>query len=253
MRRARLFRQHFRAPFAARPNLSGTDINHRHIHETPGWSLRPPQKMPRLPVDPVLGINPRRPGHPGGYPVAGPRDHTNRDTVHDPSPVFPAVKLRQIVCAHQPDKSDLWIQSLQRCQSIGSCTCTRERLDVRHLDPWVLHHISCCRHSPVHGRGPAFFQRIARRYQPPNPIQPERLHRLKRDMHMALMRWIKRPAEQTNDLPRSRIGYAVPLHTLLMFRTAGRCQSTGCTTSPSRTRPGRTTSAHHPPCPRTAE
>ncbi|MEY4159906.1 MAG: hypothetical protein RLZZ136_527 [Pseudomonadota bacterium] len=37
--------------------------------------------------------------------IAGSSDNSNRHHAGDPPPVFPAMKLRQIVCPHQPDKA----------------------------------------------------------------------------------------------------------------------------------------------------
>ncbi len=248
-----LFRQHFSAPTAVRPDLARTDIDHRYVHETPRGRICAAQQTPRLPIYAVPGIKPRSRGHSRRNPVAGARNHTHRHAVHDQPPILPLMELSQIIRAHDPDKPHFGIKTPQFGQRIRRRPRSCQRLDIRHLDPRVLQQPACRRHSLRKRRRPPRLQGVARRHQPPHPIQPKRLHRLERDMHMSMMRRIKRSTEQTHDLPRVRIWNIASQHPLLMFRTARRCQSTGCTTSPSFMRPGRTTSAHHPPCPRTAE
>ncbi len=226
-----LFRQHPIRPNATISEFRRTDVNHRHIHETPGRSLGLTQQMARLSVDPVLGINPRRGGHPGRDPIPRSCDNANWHAIHNQSPILPAMKLRKVVGTHQPHKPDLWIQALQRCQCIRCCPRAGLSLNIRHCNARVLHDRSGRFKSTLQRGWALFLQRISRRHQPPDPVQPKGFHRFASHMHVAPMRRVKRPSEQADNLTRPRKWYGVSLHPLLMFRTEPPCQSTGCTAS----------------------
>ena len=189
--------------------------------------------MPGLSIDPVFCINPGRRGNACRNTVSRARDYANGDRVHDHPPIFPLVELGKVIRPHQPHEPHLRIKPQQCRQCIRCCPRSGQRLDIRHLDARVLHQGLRRCHTLRKGGGSTLFQGISGRHQPPHPIQPKGFHRLQRDMHMPLVRWVERPAEQTDHLTGSRKGYAAAIHLLLMFRTEPRCQSAGRVCQPS--------------------
>ncbi len=118
--------------------------------------------------------------------------------IHDPAPTVPAVKPRQIVGPHQPDKMHPRIQRHQALQGIGGVAGPQQHLQIGDDDPRMVHHRPCPRQTVCHRRRSLIFQRIAGGHQPPDPVQPERLERFTGDMHMACMSRIKRSAQQAD-------------------------------------------------------
>lgn len=142
-------------------------------------------------------------------PISRARQHPHRHPRHDLLPVFPAVKLRQIVRAHQPDKPRLRAFFLQ----YGERLCRVARADmafkVTDMHPRMVHNLPRRRHAPRQLGRPTIFQRIARAHQPPDLIQPKPLQRLFGDMHMPCMRRIKRSPQQPNPLAARDIWQSV--------------------------------------------
>ena len=121
--------------------------------------------------------------------------------LHDPAPVAPLIKLRQIVSPHQPDKPHLGIHRHKRPQSLSSIARARSLLEIADFDTRMLHHIPRPRHPLSYWRWPFCLQRIAGAYQPPDLIKPKSLERLARDVHMPLVRRVKRAAQQPDHPP----------------------------------------------------
>lgn len=120
--------------------------------------------------------------------------------------------LRKIIRPHQPDKAHARIARAQRCNRLRRISCAQMGLDVRHVHVRMPHQITRIRHTLSQRCRPLRLQRIAGRDKPPDPVQPEPLQRLARDVHMPRMRRIKRSAQQTNALARSGNGKAVSCH-----------------------------------------
>jgi hypothetical protein len=71
-------------------------------------------------------------------------------------------------------------------------------LDVADLDARMPDHLPRRRQPPRHLGGSVRFQRVARADQPPHAVEPERPQRPLGDVHVALVRRIERPAQQTD-------------------------------------------------------
>lgn len=132
----------------------------------------------RSPLCPILGMGSGmdkfpQPAHRaarlGIRIIAGTRNNCNRHQRCDPSPVSPAVKLREIVSPHQPDKTPIGITSYQRLKRINSET--RAKLPFNRGRPdWHPPRHFLRRPQPDRERrhiGCPRLERIARRNQPP--------------------------------------------------------------------------------------
>lgn len=145
------------------------------------------------------------PTQPCRYPLTGPRQHPNRHGLHDATPILPQMKLRHVVRPHQPDKPDLRIKLLHLRKRLRRVARAQLRLDICHLDPRVLHHLTRFRQAQFQRCRPARFQRIARTDHPPHPVQPEPFQCLTRDVRVPFMRRIERPAQKPDHLTGGRI------------------------------------------------
>ena len=119
--------------------------------------------------------------------------------------MLPAVKLGEVVRPHQPDEAHTGIAGPQRGKGLRGVAGAKMGLDIRDLDPRVLHHLARARQTGRHRGRSMRLERIARADHPPHPIQPETLDRLAGDMGVTLVRRIERPAKQPDHLPRGRI------------------------------------------------
>ena len=85
------------------------------------------------------------------------------------------MKLRKVIGPHQPDKPHAGIVLPQGGKRLCRIARAKLRLDVRDLDPRVIHHRPRPRHALRHGRRSVLFQRVAGAQQPPHAIQPKPL------------------------------------------------------------------------------
>lgn len=140
------------------------------------------------------------PGHGGachGFSViTRARDNCNRHGPGDGAPAMPAVKLRQIIRSHQPDKPAFGIAAHQSAK--GFCGVARAQMLLDR--GWCDRRIARLRFGRAHPRCErrhAFlrFQRISGRYQPPYLIKAERMDRKLRDTPMPAMRRIEAAAK----------------------------------------------------------
>ncbi len=142
-------------------------------------------------------------------PITGARQHPHRHPRHDLLPVFPTVKLRQIVRPHQPDKPRLRAFVLQYRQRLRGVACANMALKITDMHAWMVHDLPRRRHAPRQLGRPTILKRIARAHQPPDLIQSKPFERLFGDMHMSRMRRIKRSPKQPNPLAARNIWQSV--------------------------------------------
>mmetsp|Transcript_29324 Transcript_29324/g.56995 ORF Transcript_29324/g.56995 Transcript_29324/m.56995 type:complete len:274 (+) Transcript_29324:856-1677(+) len=187
-------------PLARGANGRGRLRRHRDVDKAPGRGLCMAQKMARPTRNPEGRIKPRGPAHPRRNPVAGTGQHTHRHGVHDPLPILPQMKLRQIIGPHQPDKAHTGVTRPQPDQRLRSVPRAKPRFDIRHLHPGMLHHGSGVGQTPRQRGRSLCFQRVTGADQPPHMGQTKPFHRLSGDVHMAAMRRVKGPAKQANSL-----------------------------------------------------
>ncbi len=182
------------------PEVRRREIEHPPAHQRPGrWPmqrqrrrLRRRQSPPREPL--------RRRRQPGAELVARPRQHAHRHRRHDLRPAAPVVEAREVVRPHQPHEMHPAIARLQRLQRRRGIARAEPRLEVGHPHPGMPHDRPRRRQPPLQIRRRIRLQRIARRDQPPDLIEPERLQRPLADMHMPRMRRIERPAQKSDPL-----------------------------------------------------
>ena len=165
-------------------------------------------------ADPIWRIDARGGRHAGRNPVAGPGEHAHWHRIHDLPPVLPEMKLRKVVRPHQPDKAHAPILAAQGGHGLGGRAGSQPCFDVGDIDARVFHDCPTGIHPALERCRTARLERVARRYKPPDPIQPETGQGLPRNMHMPFVRRIKRSPEQADGLARSReryrCGHGVP-------------------------------------------
>jgi len=142
-------------------------------------------------------------------PIARARQYNHRNPHHDLLPVFPVVKLRQIIRAHQPDKPRLRAFVLQHGKRLRRVACANLAFKITDMHARMVHNLPRRRHAPRQLGRPAILQRIAWTHQPPDLIQVEALQRLFGYMHMPRVRRIKRSPEQPNPLAARNIWQSV--------------------------------------------
>ena len=129
--------------------------------------------------------------------IAGPRDNCNRHHPGNIPPPPPTCEICHIVRAHDPDELAFGIAAdkpLQRIDGVaraqilldsGRAYCASPRLILRRCQPrGQRRHI---------GFG---LKRIARRHQPPEFVQPQRLNRKQAYIAVPIMCGVERSAEE---------------------------------------------------------
>ena len=158
------------------------------------------KSRPILPEPPAPAAQPDHGGARHGMRIiARTGDNRNRHHPGNGTPVAPAMKLRQIVRAHQPDKAKSRIAAPQLRQRVDRKS--RAHIGLDRTDPDrrpPRHHFGsghACRQPghPLHR-----FQHIAGRHQPPHFIQPQRCQRVQADAAVRAMRRVEAAAEQTD-------------------------------------------------------
>jgi len=114
-------------------------------------------------------------------------------------PVLPAVKLREIVSAHDPDEAQAGTAAAQIADGVRSVARSDDGFETADIDPRIVGHFA---------RGlSAFLQlvqaaiilkRIARRHQPPDAVEFQPLDRELADGAMRGMGRVERAAEQAD-------------------------------------------------------
>jgi hypothetical protein len=146
---------------------------------------------------PVTG----EPGHRGardsGAIIARTGDHGNRHRAGDPAPVFPAVKLGQVVRSHQPDEPPFGPAPDQRGKSIGGEPGAKFSLHHRYPDRGTAG-LLCGRAEPGRQRRhpSGRFQRISGGNQPPRLVQRQSANRLCRNAAVAAVGGVEAAPQQ---------------------------------------------------------
>src|ERR1700719_3432570 len=126
-------------------------------------------------------------------------DHGDRNLGSDAPPVLPAVELREIVSAHDPDKAQAGSAAAQISHSVYRISRSDDGFETADIDARIAGHLA-------RGLGAfleivqrsAILQRGAGRHQPPAPIDLQSLDRKQADGAMGNMGRIERAAEQPN-------------------------------------------------------
>lgn len=113
------------------------------------------------------------------------------------------MKISQIVSTHQPYKAHTRVAQAQRLDRGSGIARAKTCLQIADYNPGMPDQRARRRHPPLDRRRPLCFQGVTGRDQPPNTIKLEPLERLGRNMKMAGMWWVKRPAQQADHLTSS--------------------------------------------------
>src|SRR5215475_14168225 len=132
-----------------------------------------------------------------------PVDHRDRDHGGNAPPPLPAVEAAQIVRAHDPDEAHARTVAAQIGDGLIGIPRADLRFQVADVDARMVHERLGGDDALCERRKPAgVFERIARRHQPPDPVEIEALHGDQAGAEMRLVRRIERAAEQTDPHPR---------------------------------------------------
>lgn len=146
---------------------------------------------------------PSEPGHCGTRNstciIAGSGDNCNRHQSRNIAPMFPVVKLQQIVRAHDPDKADFGISRDQFFQGFCGVHGAKVAFNGGGLNRCAPR-LVLRRCQPRRQRRHAFcgFQWIARRHQPPKFVEAQRIHREQANRPVATMRGVERSPHEAN-------------------------------------------------------
>ena len=149
-------------------------------------------------------------GNRTGGPKFASRPHDNRDWIvlDDPAPLAPMVETCKIVGTHDPDEVDAGIERPHRFQRVSRESGSQFTLQVGHHQPGMPGAPVRSLHPLRHRSRRIRLERVARRDQPPDLVQPAPFERLQRDVKMARMRGIERPPEQSDSHARERERYS---------------------------------------------
>ena len=141
------------------------------------------------------------PGHggarQGGTIIARSGDYGNRHHSRQAPPVFPLVKLGQIVAAHQPDEAPFRPAPQDGREGIHGKASAQFPLYRRHANPAPSRlPLGRCEARGERGHSRLGFQRIAGRNQPPDLVQRQRLDGEEGDPPVPAMRGIETAAKQ---------------------------------------------------------
>ena len=151
-----------------------------------------------------------RPAHPGRNALTRSGKDADGDGAHDIFPILPQMELGKIVGPHQPNEARTDIARLQCTNGMGSEPGAKFCLKSCDTHAGVAHHLGGRGQTLVKRCRPFVLQRIARADQPPNLIKSKPFQRRAGDMHMSVVRRIKRPPKKTNGLACAR--YRKTLH-----------------------------------------
>ena len=135
----------------------------------------------------------------GGAIIARTGDHRNRHQSGDPSPIFPAHELRQIVRPHQPHKVAFGPAQDELAKRIDRET--RAQFALNRADPdWGPAGLSARRSETLGERRHACsrFQRISRRHQPPHFIERKSITGKQRNSPVPAMRRVETAAQKAD-------------------------------------------------------
>ena len=105
--------------------------------------------------------------------------HRNRNHTEQPAPVSPSRELGKDVRTHDPDEILFRETVEQRRHGVDGIACAKAGLDIGNDDPGIACDFPCRCQSIREGRHAAGrFQRILRRDQPPDRVEPQTGKRL---------------------------------------------------------------------------
>ena len=132
--------------------------------------------------------------------ISGPGDDRNRHRPGDFPPPFPFVKISQIVRAHEPDEAGARVAPAEGGQGVDGETRAGPRLEIADPDRRAAGHRPRRGHPRGHRRHVlrSSLKRVARRNQPPDFVEPERVERREADPAVPAVGRIERSAEESD-------------------------------------------------------
>jgi hypothetical protein len=131
--------------------------------------------------------------------IAWPRNNRNCNQPRYFAPLAPAVELRQIVRAHQPDEAVLRVAAAKGAEGVYRVSGAELPLDAGDAD---RRRVRSCQRRAVAAfkrRHPLrFLQRITGGDEPPHLVHPERLQRVEADPSMSAMGRIEGAAKEAD-------------------------------------------------------
>src|SRR4051812_30521704 len=107
------------------------------------------------------------------------------------------MKLREIVSAHDPDKAQAGTSAAQIADCIDSVPRPNDSFETADVDARIVGDPARCLGARLEVvQSTMLLQRISRRDQPPDPVEPQAFHRKQADGAMRGMGRIERAAEQ---------------------------------------------------------
>ncbi len=126
-------------------------------------------------------------------------ENHDRQARGDGFPRFPAMKPGEVIRPHQPDKTVARVLRLQEANRVDAVVKPVHCFDIHHPDARVARDRPCTsKPRRIFCEFTCFLERVLRRDEPPDFIEPKALHRLKRNMQMAFVRRVERTAEQAD-------------------------------------------------------
>src|SRR5439155_26853046 len=123
--------------------------------------------------------------------------HRDRQLGGDAAPVLPAMKLRKVVGAHDPDKAQTGGAAAQVSDGVDSVAGSNDGFETADVDARIVGHSARSLDALVEiVQGPLLLQRIARCHQPPHAVEVQPFDRKQADGAMREVRRIERAAEQ---------------------------------------------------------
>ena len=124
--------------------------------------------------------------------LRGAVDDRDRHFGSDTPPVLPAMELREIVSAHDPDQAQTGGPAAQICNRVRCIAGSNDSFETADIDARIVRHLARGLDAFVEIMQAAIIlQRIARRHQPPHPIEIQSLERKQADGAMRRMRRIE--------------------------------------------------------------
>lgn len=131
------------------------------------------------------------------------RDNRNRNLTGDVPPPLPAMELREIVRAHQPDEAVIRIEPGQFGERVGGVARLHPLLDRGGADRCMPRHRPRRGHARLERRHAGLvLQRIAGRDHPPHFVEIERAQGMQRQPPMPSMRRIERASQKSDAFQR---------------------------------------------------
>ena len=137
--------------------------------------------------------------------ICRPRENRNGNRAEEGLPGLPCRHLTEIVGADQPDEGDVGVSAFQCPNGVHGISGVETPLDIAHPDAGVARRFSRGCHPLRQGRHAlGGLQRVLRRDQPPDLVQPEALQGEQAYMPMAFMGRVEGAAQQADPAARGQ-------------------------------------------------